>query len=266
MSCLHPEPTKRLTALEVLALPYFDDIHELLGGTPLQDSYDAAYVKAVEEGKSSTAHSLWTGCSSCTPRRLKNISLAEIALHPDASVNVDGRDANHLESDPSSETHGCILRHSSSMLAPSVDAVASTSNLQQQPGEREIRRQVSMPSTRGNNNAGGLRRSTTTCDSKSEEMHASFSSVLIAGDTNLSFPNSSDTCSSKDHTTPNETASGQRAPHQGSRVHFSEDHLVQPRAGHGSELFQPRASGSGHSRTSSNGDFQVRKGGRIHKS
>ncbi len=30
LACLDPEPAKRMTALEVIALPYFDDVHTLI--------------------------------------------------------------------------------------------------------------------------------------------------------------------------------------------------------------------------------------------
>ena len=67
-ACLNPEPVKRLSAIEVLALPYFDNIYELLKDTELQDDYDAAYVAAAS-ANSMTAPSLWTSCSTCTERR-----------------------------------------------------------------------------------------------------------------------------------------------------------------------------------------------------
>ena len=67
-ACLNPEPVKRLSAIEVLALPYFDDIHTLLQDTDLQEKYDLAYLAAAEANAPSTP-SLWTACSQCTGKR-----------------------------------------------------------------------------------------------------------------------------------------------------------------------------------------------------
>ena len=67
-ACLHPEPVKRLSAIEILSLPYFDDVHTLLQGTELQEQYDAAYTQAAEANAPSTPN-LWTACSQCTAKR-----------------------------------------------------------------------------------------------------------------------------------------------------------------------------------------------------
>ena len=74
-ACLQPEPAKRLTALEVLELPYFDDVYEHLEGTELQRDYDAAYAAAAK-AKAPSAHSLRTASSACIGRRIKEGSSA----------------------------------------------------------------------------------------------------------------------------------------------------------------------------------------------
>ena len=68
-ACLQPEPAKRLTALEILALPYFDEMYTLLEGTELQHEYDAAYA-AASDAKAPSALSLWTVSSACIRKRV----------------------------------------------------------------------------------------------------------------------------------------------------------------------------------------------------
>ena len=69
-ACLQPEPAKRLTALEILTLPFFDDIYEHLEGTELQQDYDAAYAAAAET-KAPSARSLRTASSTYVGKRSK---------------------------------------------------------------------------------------------------------------------------------------------------------------------------------------------------
>ncbi|KAG1671136.1 hypothetical protein FOA52_005388 [Chlamydomonas sp. UWO 241] len=49
-ACLHPDPAQRLSALEVAALPYFDDVYDYVSGTPLQAACDEAYANAANNG------------------------------------------------------------------------------------------------------------------------------------------------------------------------------------------------------------------------
>lgn len=55
-ACLHPDPANRRSALDVLALPYFDDIWELTEGTALQSAYDEALAAAVNTGSPLLPH------------------------------------------------------------------------------------------------------------------------------------------------------------------------------------------------------------------
>ncbi|GAX74306.1 hypothetical protein CEUSTIGMA_g1755.t1 [Chlamydomonas eustigma] len=67
-ACLDPEPAKRKTALELLAMPYFDDVHDLVHSTLLQREYDLAYADAASQGAPS-ALSLRTATSMYTAKR-----------------------------------------------------------------------------------------------------------------------------------------------------------------------------------------------------
>jgi len=77
----------RLSAVEVMALPYFDDIYELLGGTDLQRQYDTAYAEAMR-ASSPSGPSLWTGTSMSTSKRI-SVSQAEIVT---AEMDTPARD------------------------------------------------------------------------------------------------------------------------------------------------------------------------------
>jgi hypothetical protein len=68
-ACLDPEPARRKTAMELLAMPYFDDIHDLVHDTVLQREYDIAYADAASQGAPS-ALSLWTATSTYTAKRV----------------------------------------------------------------------------------------------------------------------------------------------------------------------------------------------------
>mmetsp|Transcript_15053 Transcript_15053/g.44356 ORF Transcript_15053/g.44356 Transcript_15053/m.44356 type:complete len:378 (-) Transcript_15053:3324-4457(-) len=62
-ACLDANPDTRLCALEVLCLPYFDNVHEELRGTALQDAYDAAYARAHRNGDTAVLPALRATCS-----------------------------------------------------------------------------------------------------------------------------------------------------------------------------------------------------------
>ena len=103
-ACLQPEPAKRLTALEVLELPYFDDVYEHLEGTELQRDYDAAYAAAAK-AKAPSAHSLRTASSACSGRRIK-----------------EGSSATTLRA---SRAGGRILRRATTLGAPEAEGLCS---------------------------------------------------------------------------------------------------------------------------------------------
>jgi len=222
-SCLNPEPAKRLTALEVLALPYFDDIHDLLKGTSLQDDYDAAYASAASDDKQSIAHSLWTACSSCT--RLRNDPIATAAVHASA---MSGKSGDTAKLDPGSELFP-ILRHS--------DLNDSTSDKEPVHHQgsllplRGIRRAESTCNARDKLHANVVRRSVTIGDSRSEEMHKVFSSFEAAGDMTR-FLDSADVSGMDLKPLMTDALSAPRVTvsRQGTRVRFSEEFLVQLRA------------------------------------
>ena len=89
-ACLQPEPAKRLTALEILALPFFDDIYEHLEGTELQQDYDAAYAAAAET-KAPSARSLRTASSTYVGKRSKCGGTSFLPLPRPSSVEPHTR-------------------------------------------------------------------------------------------------------------------------------------------------------------------------------
>ena len=170
-SCLQPEPAKRLTALEVLALPYFDDILEILDGMGLQDEYDQAYAKAADAHLPS-AHSLWTACRACTAKRLEKqcspISVVDRTMD---------EEAEGLETDFISETSaspplghvGCHLvgRSSSMILMQSAPDAHPTT-----PNTRAPNADAGAPLYEASKAMAShsLRRSATMGDKQSDEM------------------------------------------------------------------------------------------------
>ena len=111
-ACLQPEPAKRLTALEVLELPYFDDVYEHLEGTELQRDYDAAYAAAAK-AKAPSAHSLRTASSACIGRRIKEGSSATKLRASAVAKGFLGDEVEVLTAEPAVSAVGgglCISR------------------------------------------------------------------------------------------------------------------------------------------------------------
>ncbi|GAX74307.1 hypothetical protein CEUSTIGMA_g1756.t1 [Chlamydomonas eustigma] len=117
-ACLQPEPVKRPTALQIMALPYFDDIHQLLGGTQLQQEYDLAYAAALKSQSTAPAQCLWITTSACTLQRLGSkvpapasaastaapISNVSSSPVPDASAHYDSQSAASTAAEASDQS------------------------------------------------------------------------------------------------------------------------------------------------------------------
>ncbi len=105
-ACVNPDPSKRLSASDILKLPYFHEVQDLISGTPLQRAYDEAYAVAAagllsssEEGfcgggggggvAAASAASLFESSSACLQKRANerfmervNMASSGIKVHP----------------------------------------------------------------------------------------------------------------------------------------------------------------------------------------
>ena len=189
-ACLQPEPAKRLTALELLALPFFDDIYEHLEGTELQQDYDAVYVAATED-KAPSAHSLWTASSACTERRIrgggatlraaaKGFLVAEVEDLEIDSAAGGGLCAGRLGR--SKSTAGVMLSSASEIMVPAT-SLSGGSPLEPEgdradtfAGDAPVTNVTSQLGVRAltRTSASGLRRATTL---GAEGMHMVFSTL-----------------------------------------------------------------------------------------
>ena len=191
-ACLQPEPAKRLTALELLALPFFDDIYEHLEGTELQQDYDAVYAAATED-KAPSAHSLWTASSTCTERRIRG---GGATLRADAAAKgFLGAEVEDLEIDSaaggglcagrlgrSKSTAGVMLSSAPEIMVPAT-SLSGGSPLEPE-GDRADTFAGDAPATSAISQLGiraltrasasGLRRATTL---GAEDMHMVFSTL-----------------------------------------------------------------------------------------
>ena len=249
-ACLQPEPAKRLTALEVLALPYFDDIYEHLEGTEMQHDYDAAYAAAAE-AKSPSARSLWTASSACTERRVMG---GGAALRANAvAKGFLGAEAEDSPTDSAAGGGLCVSRLGRSrsgvvMLSSAPDITVAVSALASSPFES----QAAIPpeseadcagtaasattaplsvsalrsdSTRAGGGGGTLRRATTMGAPLAEDMHSVFSSTLDAQGRAVMQPlptaaEAAESAAAAAATKQSAAAAGVRA-RIGCRVHFS---------------------------------------------
>lgn len=189
-ACLQPEPAKRLTALEILALPYFDDIYDHLEGTELQQDYDGAYAAAAE-AKAPSARSLWTASSACTKRRVKG---GGAVLRADAvAKGLIG--AEDLPTDAAAGAGLCIDRLARSrstagimLTAPDIliPACALAANPESDRADAATAGAATtlapLSSTASHSDptrtsAGMLRRATTMGAPRAEDMHTVFSAL-----------------------------------------------------------------------------------------
>ena len=181
-ACMQPEPAKRLTALEVLALPYFDDILEILEGMDLQDEYDRAYALAAES-QSQTAHSLWTSCRACTVRRLDRDSSPFLS----GSAMVEGSECSDVDIVSPRQHSSRLFGRSSSMAMLMQSAPETVQKTLQGCGEAPTG-PVGTNSEASGIASHTLRRSTTLGDKQSSEMQAAFSSGAKSGPPHQPMP------------------------------------------------------------------------------
>ena len=170
-SCLQPEPAKRLTALEVLALPYFDDILEILDDMGLQDEYDQAYAQAADAHLPS-AHSLWTACRACTAKRLEKQCSPVSVVDRTMDEETEGLDMEYNSdagASPPLGHVGCHLVGRSSSMVLIQSAPEAHPNITTRLQNAEAGAPMHEASRAIANHS--LRRSATMGDKQSDEMY-----------------------------------------------------------------------------------------------